>query len=115
MQPTEAQLAALARFQRRYGRIWKAHLRSLWLSDQAYEDGALLRQLRNNFGPEWLNAYRPGDLQVGHAVKCYPRGQTKMAWVITDLDHRYLACRQGVKTKRELQAIARKLKITLLD
>lgn len=56
LQPNEQQLAAIRNFARIYGRRWKEHLNDFWCSgrDEREEDAALLRQLRNDFGPSWL-------------------------------------------------------------
>lgn len=54
--PNEEQLAALRRFARRHGQRWKHALRLAWETgrDENLHDGALLRQVRNQFGPAWL-------------------------------------------------------------
>lgn len=51
------QRARLIQFQEVNGRTWKNKLWLLWESgkDAAEFDGHLLRQIRNQFGPEWLN------------------------------------------------------------
>ena len=52
---TPAQQAAVARFAQRNGRYWKSALRRLWESGAPTDDdGALLRQVRNELGPTWL-------------------------------------------------------------
>lgn len=67
MHPTPEQLAALDAFRLRQGRKWKALLRFAWGSGiwPAGAASGYLQQLRNQFGPEWLTAYRPGDTRVG--------------------------------------------------
>lgn len=63
-----AQLAAVEEFRLKNGRDWKSKLSALWTTDK---DGPLLRQVRNQFGPEWLQSYKPaviatrGELSVG--------------------------------------------------
>jgi hypothetical protein len=54
--PNEEQLAALHLFAKKYGRSWKRELSSKWAdgTDTNEPQGALLRQVRNSFGPEWL-------------------------------------------------------------
>lgn len=53
---TEDQEAALQRFADRCGRPWKSVLVGMWANgtDSEGADGALLRQVRNQFGPAWL-------------------------------------------------------------
>jgi len=55
--PTQAQLAALQRFADAKGRSWKSILRGYWFTgqDEQEEDSALLRQVRNEFGLNWLH------------------------------------------------------------
>ncbi len=63
--PNPEQLAALQRFANKAGRAWKNALSAAWTngSDSRHADGALLRQIRNEFGPDWLysklNAIKP--------------------------------------------------------
>ncbi len=57
-QPSEDQLGALKRFAAAHGAQWKAKLAAAWPRDIPGPDGALLRQLRNNFGPTWLNRFK---------------------------------------------------------
>lgn len=59
---TQEQAQVLKDFARYYGRNWKGHLHSLWASgrDERHKDGAILRQIRNEFGPEWLIKYKEG-------------------------------------------------------
>lgn len=58
--PTEEQLAAVGRFAARAGRNWKELLSSAWTTgkDEGMRDGPYLRQLRNEFGPEWLATFK---------------------------------------------------------
>ncbi len=53
---TSDQEAALQRFADLCGRQWKSVLTGMWGkgSDIEGTDGALLRQVRNQFGPAWL-------------------------------------------------------------
>ncbi len=55
---------ALKSFARVHGRRWKSQLLAMWASgsDAIQPGGALLRQIRNNFGPRWLKKYRIDDL-----------------------------------------------------
>lgn len=55
--PNQAQLAALARYATATGRFWKHSLEQAWASgaDEREPDGHLLRQVRDQFGPSWLN------------------------------------------------------------
>ena len=62
MQPNKHQLDAIKAFAERNGRCWKDRLRKLWLLDvpsRNVED-SLLRQVRNQCGPEWLSKFKLG-------------------------------------------------------
>ena len=61
MHPAPDQLATLEAFRKRRGRFWKADLRAAWESGNypAPSQAPHLQQLRNEFGPAWLNKYRP--------------------------------------------------------
>ena len=68
--PTKEQARALVRFAGRNGRHWKSKLRNSWLkdlrpcgSDQAREDNATLRQVRNECGPMWLHKVKLEEIQ----------------------------------------------------
>lgn len=56
-EPTTSQLQAVVNFSRRHGKDWKERLRDRWHYGIDFReiDGALLQQVRNEFGPEWLN------------------------------------------------------------
>ena len=58
--PSQEQLAALQRYANSNGRYWKRSLSSAWSSgaDERESDAAFLRQVRNQFGPSWLNSRR---------------------------------------------------------
>ncbi|OJV63663.1 MAG: hypothetical protein BGO35_04305 [Burkholderiales bacterium 64-34] len=55
-----AQLQALERFAAKHGQEWKAALSAAWASgqDESMPDGSLLRQIRNQLGPEWLEGFQ---------------------------------------------------------
>lgn len=55
-QPTPGQIEALKRFAETHGRTWKSKLVNTWISgrDERIPDAALLRQVRNQLGPQWL-------------------------------------------------------------
>lgn len=55
-EPTKDQLGALKRFASQHGRTWKSKLVDAWISgkDDHLPDGGLLRQVRNELGPQWL-------------------------------------------------------------
>jgi hypothetical protein len=57
--PNEEQLAALAKFEAKHGRQWKRILNNKWFegTDCNEPDGHLLRQVRNQFGPQWLENF----------------------------------------------------------
>jgi hypothetical protein len=61
---TEEQEQALERFRHRY-KDWKDELRVAWYTgkDTSLQDGALLRQVRNTFGPLWLDDYEKATLR----------------------------------------------------
>lgn len=61
--PTLEQLSALLAFSLKYGRTWRNRLSNAWFdgSDAREPNGALLRQLRNQFGPRWLRRFRFKD------------------------------------------------------
>lgn len=52
----EAQRNRLLQFIEQYGPVWRHQLGHMWWTgdDARAKDGALLRQIRNNFGPVWL-------------------------------------------------------------
>jgi len=60
MHPTTEQLAALQRFRERHGRMWKGKLQELWMREPGsrYPDASVLRQIRNQLGPTWLQNFR---------------------------------------------------------
>jgi hypothetical protein len=54
---TPEQAQRLVIFARYYGRTWKSELNDMWQSgrDANEVDGHLLRQIRNQQGPTWLD------------------------------------------------------------
>lgn len=58
--PTPQERAALTAYARRYGRRWKSRLLTDWVEgrDLREPDGAELRSLRNQLGPEWLERFQ---------------------------------------------------------
>ncbi len=60
MKPTPEQLERLRSFATAYGINWKRALTDAWLAglDERMQDGHLLRQVRNQLGPRWLEAFR---------------------------------------------------------
>ncbi|WP_088678661.1 hypothetical protein [Rhizobium sp. R339] len=50
--------AALQAYAARHGRRWKSILNNAWMGGPPYDDGGLLRGLRNSHGPTWLQSYR---------------------------------------------------------
>lgn len=54
---TPEQRQALVDFRRQYGNNWKYKLLGMWANghDERLNNGALLRRIRNNFGPSWLS------------------------------------------------------------
>lgn len=61
--PTTEQLDALRAFATKYGKNWKERLNDMWWNgtDDREPNGGLLRQLRNRFGPRWLEAFEFSD------------------------------------------------------
>ena len=59
-QPSPEQLEALESFKRSHGSGWKEDLANAWWTgrDASQPNGHLLRQIRNQFGPQWLANYR---------------------------------------------------------
>lgn len=56
-EPTTEQLQAVINYARRWGKDWKDRLMGEWLDGYARDTGGkhLLQQVRNQFGPAWLN------------------------------------------------------------
>lgn len=56
-QPNDEQMAAIRKFAETYGPAWKFVLGQMWWQgrDASQPNGHLLRQVRNQFGPEWLS------------------------------------------------------------
>lgn len=56
---TPTQLEALQRFAAIHGRYWKCRLLEAWMkgSEVRLPDGGTLRQVRNDLGPLWLQAF----------------------------------------------------------
>lgn len=52
------QVAALQAYAARHGRRWKSVLNNVWMGGAPYDDGGILRRLRNTHGPSWLQRYR---------------------------------------------------------
>lgn len=55
---TPEQEAALQAYAARHGRRWKSVLSNAWMGGPPYDDGGLLRGLRNSHGPTWFQSYR---------------------------------------------------------
>ena len=56
--PTPEQLEALRAYKAKHGDYWKYKLLNAWLdgTDASEPNGHLLRQVRNQLGPSWLNS-----------------------------------------------------------
>lgn len=52
------QVTALQAYAARHGRRWKSILNNVWMGGAPYDDGGILRRLRNTHGPSWLQRYR---------------------------------------------------------
>jgi len=59
-QPTAEQIKALDEYAKANGRTWKVALRHAWETGNydKWDDTATLQQIRNTFGPSWLQSYR---------------------------------------------------------
>lgn len=55
---TAEQEAALKTYAVKHGRRWKSILNNVWMGGAPYDDGGILRGLRNTHGPSWLRSYR---------------------------------------------------------
>ncbi|ACM39300.1 conserved hypothetical protein (plasmid) [Allorhizobium ampelinum S4] len=55
---TDEQERALQAYAAKHGRRWKSVLSNAWMGEAPYDDGPLLRYLRNTRGPSWLVTYR---------------------------------------------------------
>lgn len=82
---------ALNRFAKAHGRQWRRALLAEWLADKRVAlgnqtDHALLRQLRNTHGPEFVQAFQPIDgefTRIGKIVKDHQERFTlKRAWYV---------------------------------
>lgn len=70
MEISQIHLAAIRYFAAQHGRLWKSRLRAMWWSgrDATLPNGALMRQIRNEHGPAWLESYvLSGDASVDAA------------------------------------------------
>lgn len=58
--PTPEQMRVLRELAARRGKSWKNDLMRMWLdgSDANQPEGHLLRQVRNQLGPTWLNEFK---------------------------------------------------------
>lgn len=77
--PTAEQLAALTAFAVKHGRTWKSTLLAKWAngSDANEPNGGLLRQVRNAFGPSWLERFKlpeSAPTSKPHVFDAYPNG-----------------------------------------
>jgi hypothetical protein len=121
MQPTPEQLAVLKRFQDHFGKNWKQAMRDAWEGFiQAGSFQPEVQQLRNTFGPRWLNAYRIGDTKVGYLAKCRReefkarRGWLVNVWAILDDEDQDLY-EPWCRTKGEARQVCRLLGVTLIE
>ncbi len=55
---TTEQHEALQAYAAKHGRRWKNILNNAWMGGPPYDDGGILRGLRNSHGPSWLVSYR---------------------------------------------------------
>lgn len=65
------QVAALQAYAARHGRRWKSILNNVWMGGAPYDDGGILRRLRNTHGPSWLQRYRlPKAKPLAEDIDC---------------------------------------------
>lgn len=85
--PNPEQLAAVAAFAARHGRTWRADLAGAWLngSDAREPHGHLLRQVRNQHGPAWLERVNLADLVKQVADQAAARLAAEAAAVVAAL------------------------------
>lgn len=116
-------IEAIQHMQRLYGRQWKHKVAFAWSASMSPRDpdtAAALRQMRNQLGPDWLAAYRPGDIGVGWVARGQievPHGgsyRTKSAWRITHQDGKD-KIQPYFTNKGDMRATARHLGITLIE
>ena len=121
---TNGQLLALEHFIDHHGRRWRANLAWAWCSAARVQgvtedEAACLQQLRNLYGQTWLNAYRPGDTQVGWLQYTPQRlqkpGRPNYRIMPPDFHAGDEPLAVGVGVIREAKAHARKLNITLIE
>ena len=55
---TNEQQQVLQAYAAKHGRRWKSVLSNAWMGGPPYDDGGILRSLRNSHGPTWLVSYR---------------------------------------------------------
>ncbi|MEY9785424.1 hypothetical protein ABIA23_006892 [Sinorhizobium fredii] len=55
---TAEQLASLRAYAAKHGRTWKSTPNRVWMGGPPYDDGGILRTLRNTHGPSWLVSFR---------------------------------------------------------
>jgi hypothetical protein len=84
--PSPGQYAALLEFSERHGRNWKSKLGDAWMSGNyrkygvTMDQAALLQQVRNELGPEWLKdakldraAFNGKDAEPAYVVSIYSK------------------------------------------
>jgi hypothetical protein len=65
------QVAALQAYAARQGQRWKSILNNVWMGGAPYDDGGILRRLRNTHGPSWLQRYRlPKAKPPAESIDC---------------------------------------------
>ncbi len=55
---TPEELDALQRYAAKHGRRWKSVLRDAWMGNAPWDDGGILRTIRNVRGPTWLDKFK---------------------------------------------------------
>lgn len=84
-QLTIKQARCLKAFAQHMGHQWKSKLRNIWCRDQpwssteaAREEHALLRQIRNDLGPNWLNKVKMDEIQRAAHPGLEDHGKAKL-------------------------------------
>lgn len=117
--PTIEQLRALHMFQDKYGQRWRSILATKWAggTDADEPGGCYLRQLRNDFGPDWLAAYRKGHAMVGWLQPTPWAGgehaSPGVTWDIVLKDGEVLYT--ALDTKTEARRTAEQRRLTLIE
>ena len=108
-QLTIKQARCLKAFAQRMGHQWKSKLRNTWCRDQpwgtteaAREEHALLRQIRNDLGPNWLNKVKMDEIQRAAHPGLEDHGKAKLG---STFDTTYCGDFQGRRIGNSLEVM----------